>query len=100
MGDSAAASIHSGPPGQITKRDLLQLVATAGAAVGVGAVAWPFIDSMNPAKDVLALSSVEIDLSPVIAGQGIPVVWQGKPVFVRHRTPDEIKQVQATPLSE
>src|SRR3954453_6499638 len=100
MADSTAASTHSGPPGDITKRDLLQLVATAGAAIGVGALAWPFIDSMNPSKDVLALSTVDIDLSPVIAGQGITVVWQGKPVFVRHRTPEEIKQVQATPLSQ
>jgi ubiquinol-cytochrome c reductase iron-sulfur subunit len=63
MADSAAASTHSGPPGDVTKRDLLQLVATAGAAIGVAAVAWPFVDSMNPSKDVLALSSVEIDLS-------------------------------------
>src|SRR3954447_20826681 len=100
MADSAAASTHSGPPGDITKRDLLQLVATAGAAIGVGALAWPFIDSMNPSKDVLALSTVDIDLSPVVAGQGITVVWQGKPGFVRHRTPEEIKQVQDTPLSQ
>jgi len=79
---------------------LLKLVATAGAAIGVGAVAWPFIDSMNPSKDVLALASVEIDLSPVVEGQGITVVWQGKPVFVRHRTAEEVKQVEATPLSQ
>jgi ubiquinol-cytochrome c reductase iron-sulfur subunit len=55
---------------------------------------------MNPSRDVLALSTVDIDLSPVVAGQGITVVWQGKPVFVRHRTPEEIKQVQDTPLSQ
>ena len=42
---------------------------------------------MNPSKDVLALSSVEVDLTPIVAGQGITVLWQGKPIFVRHRTP-------------
>ena len=41
---------------------------------------------MNPSKDVLALSSVEVDLTPIVAGQGITVLWQGKPIFVRHRT--------------
>ena len=31
---------------------------------------------------------------------GITAVWRGKPIFVRHRTPDEIKKVEAVPLSE
>jgi ubiquinol-cytochrome c reductase iron-sulfur subunit len=96
---SAAASIHPGPAGDVTKRDLLSLVATAGAAIGIGAVAWPFIDSMNPSKDVLALASVELDLSPIVEGQGITILWQGKPIFVRHRTAAEIKGAQDTPLS-
>jgi len=79
---------------------MLTLVTISGAAIGVAAVAWPFIDSMNPSKDVLALSAVEVDLSPVIEGQGITVVWQGKPIFVRHRTPAEIKEAENTPLSD
>ncbi len=39
-------------------------------------------------------------MTPVPAGQGITVVWRGKPVFVRHRTPEEIKTAQAVPLSQ
>ena len=93
MADSSAATAHHGPrPDDVTKRDLLQLVADAGAAIGAGAIAWPLIDCMNPAKDVLALSSVEVDLTPIVEGQGITVVWHGKPIFVRHRTADEIKE--------
>ncbi len=61
---------------------------------------WPLVDSMNPAGDVLALSSVEVDLSPIPEGMGITAVWRGKPIFVRHRTPDEIKTVQAVPLNQ
>ncbi len=53
-----------------TKRDFLKLVAGAGAAVGVGAIAWPLIDSMNPSKDVLAVSTTEVDLTPITAGMG------------------------------
>ncbi len=90
---------HSGAP-QATKRDFLKLVAGAGAAIGVGAIAWPLIDSMNPASDVLALSSVEIDLTPITVGMGITAVWRGKPIFVRHRTADEIKTVEAVPLNQ
>jgi ubiquinol-cytochrome c reductase iron-sulfur subunit len=109
MADSSAAAAahhpapHGGPHGEdadVTKRDLLQLIATAGAVIGVGAIAWPLIDSMNPSKDVLALSSVDVDLTPVIEGQGITIVWQGKPIFVRHRTAAEIKEAQDVKLND
>jgi ubiquinol-cytochrome c reductase iron-sulfur subunit len=90
---------HAGAP-QATKRDFLKLVAGAGAAIGVGAIAWPLIDSMNPGGDVLALSSVDIDLTPITVGMGITAVWRGKPIFVRHRTADEIKTVEAVPLNQ
>jgi ubiquinol-cytochrome c reductase iron-sulfur subunit len=82
------------------RRDFLQLVTGAAAAIGVGAIAWPFIDSMNPSRDVLALASVEVDLTPIPAGQGITVLWRGKPVFVRHRTEKEIKEAEDVPLSQ
>ncbi len=83
-----------------TKRDFLKLLVGSGAVIGAAAIAWPFIDSMNPASDVLALSSVEVDISPVEAGSGITVVWRGKPIFVRHRTDAEIKTTQEVKLSE
>ncbi|HVZ08754.1 ubiquinol-cytochrome c reductase iron-sulfur subunit [Rhodopila sp.] len=99
----AAVSGHGpggGPGGEVTKRDMIKLIATAGAAIGVGAIAWPFIDSMNPSADVLALSSVETDLTPIAEGSGITIVWQGKPIFVRHRTPTEIKEAEDVKLSQ
>ena len=83
-----------------TKRDFLKLLTGSAVAIGVGAVVWPFVDSMAPAKDVLALSSIEVDLSPIAEGSGITVVWQGKPVFIRHRTADEIKTVSAVPQKD
>ena len=82
------------------KRDFLKLVAAAGAAVGVGAMVWPMIDSMNPSADVLALGSVEVDLAPVPVGQAITVVWRGKPMFIRHRSPEEIKAAQDVKLAQ
>ncbi len=83
-----------------SKRDFLKLVAASAAAVGVGAIAWPLIDSMNPSKDVLAVSSTTVDLTPISAGMAITVLWRGKPVFVRHRTPEEIKAAEDAKMSE
>ena len=70
------------------------------AAVGVVAAAWPFIDQMNPSAAALALSSVEVDLSPVALGQQIVVKWRGHPLFVRRRTPKEITESKAVAVSE
>jgi ubiquinol-cytochrome c reductase iron-sulfur subunit len=99
MSDSAAASAH-GHPGAVTKRDFLKLVTGSAAAIGAGAIAWSFLDYMNPSADVLALSAVDVDLAPISAGSGITVLWQGKPIFVRHRTPPEIKEAEDVKLSE
>ena len=72
------------------KRDFL-FVTTAGLAVAGGAITvFSLIDTMNPAKDVLALSTTEVDLSPVEEGQSLTVMWRGKPIFIRHRTNGEI----------
>jgi ubiquinol-cytochrome c reductase iron-sulfur subunit len=93
---------YAGKPGYKgeTRRDFLYLTAAAAATVGVCTVTWPFIDSMNPAADVLALSSTEVDLAPIAVGQAVTVMWRGKPVFIRHRTPAEIIAAQDIPLSE
>lgn len=92
------------PPGTAAdaggRRDFLTLTTAAFTAVGVGAVAWPFIASMNPSRDVLALASTEVDLAPVALGQAVTVMWRGKPVFIRHRTPENVAAARATPLSE
>jgi ubiquinol-cytochrome c reductase iron-sulfur subunit len=83
-----------------SRRDFLILATTAIGAVGVAAAAWPFIQSMNPAADTLALSSTEVDLAPVAVGQSITVKWRGKPVFIRHRTEKEIKEAEDVSLAD
>ena len=76
------------------RRDFIYIAGGAAAAVGVGATIWPFIDQMNPAADTRAMATTDVDLSAVAVGQQIKVMWQGKPVFVRHRTPSEIARAQ------
>ncbi len=97
---AAATVAQHGQPDIVSKRDFLKLVTISGAAIGGAAFAWPFIDSMNPSKDVLALSSVEVDLTPIQEGQGITVVWRGKPIFVRHLTGKEWQEAAAAPLPD
>lgn len=74
-----------------TRRDFITLTASAMAAIGGATALWPFIQSMNPAADTLALASTELDLGAIAEGQAVKVMWRGKPVFVRHRTQAEIE---------
>ena len=83
-----------------TRRDFLELVTWSTVAVGGAAMVWPLVDQMNPSADVLALSQTEVDLSLIEQGQAIKVIWRGKPVFVRHRTPDDIKAAEDVDLAE
>ena len=85
----AALPTQVGPGESQTRRDFLTYATVTTGAAGTALALWPFIHSMNPAADVLALSSSEVDLTPVVPGQAITVTWRGKPVFIRHRTPEE-----------
>jgi ubiquinol-cytochrome c reductase iron-sulfur subunit len=77
-----------------TRRDFIHIATGTVAAVGVGLAAWPFIDQMNPSSAVLALSSIEVDLTPIQEGQQIVTLWRSKPVFIRRRTKKEIAEAQ------
>jgi ubiquinol-cytochrome c reductase iron-sulfur subunit len=83
-----------------TRRDFLYLATASLAAIGTASFIWPFIDSMNPSADVLALASIDVNLSPVAVGQSITVSWRGKPVFIRHRTPEEIEAARSVNMAE
>jgi ubiquinol-cytochrome c reductase iron-sulfur subunit len=83
-----------------TRRDFLSIVAATSAAVGAGVIAWPLVDSLNPSSDVLAMAFTEVDLTSIRPGQGIVLLWQGRPVFVRHRTPQEIEAAKSVQITE
>lgn len=99
-GANLSAAGAAAPPAEPARRDFLQLTTTAFAVVGVGAVAWPFLFSLAPSKDVLALASTDVDIGPIQEGMAVTVMWRGKPVFVRHRTPAEIEAARAVSLAE
>lgn len=93
---------HSAAPTEQgeTRRDFIVLTSYAMAGIGAAAVIWPFVDSMNPSADVLALASTEVDISAIEKGQEIKVMWRGKPVFIRHRTKKNIEAAEAVKLED
>ena len=99
MADTVVTTNPGGAPAHAdddpSRRDFINIAAAVAAVGGVGAVAWPLIDQMNPSGDTLALASIEFDLSKVQEGQQVVVKWRGKPVFVRYRTPKEIAEAVA-----
>ncbi|WP_299281740.1 ubiquinol-cytochrome c reductase iron-sulfur subunit [uncultured Tateyamaria sp.] len=82
------------------RRDFL-FYATGGAgAVVAGAAVWPLVNQMNPSADVLALSSIQVDVSSLEPGTQLTVKWLGKPVFIRRRSAEEIEAARDVDLSE
>ena len=82
------------------RRDFLYIATGAVGAVGAASLAIPLIDQMNPSASVLALASIEVDLSPVEVGQSITVKWRGNPVIIRHRTAKEIDEAKAVKITD
>ena len=78
------------------KRNFLVKLTSVVAGVGVAAACIPFIASMNPSSDVLAQTTTEVDLTNIPIGGMHTIAWQGKPVFVLHRSAKQILISQAT----
>jgi ubiquinol-cytochrome c reductase iron-sulfur subunit len=57
------------------------------------------VGAWSASKDVLALAKVEVNLNDIPAGKNLVIKWRGKPLFVKHRTPEEIAAEQAVDVS-
>src|SRR5690606_2470074 len=74
-------------------------VGTACAVGGVAGVATavPFVSTFAPsAKARAAGAPVEVDLSGIAPGEMRTVEWRGKPVWILHRTPEQIEGLKKT----
>ena len=87
-------------PGKKNRRDFIFTASYTVGAIGLGATIWPLVDQMNPDKSVRALASTEVDVSQIQPGNSITVLWRGKPVFVKRRTPEEIAEAKKVNLDE
>lgn len=79
-----------------TRRDFLGILTASVAGGGALAASIPFVSSMNPTSDVLDKATVEIDLSKINVGQEKTVAWQGKPVFIVHRTAEVVASMESS----
>ncbi|KAH8594373.1 Rieske [2Fe-2S] iron-sulfur domain-containing protein [Bisporella sp. PMI_857] len=72
------------------------MVGTMGAltAAGAKATVQDFLVNMSASADVLAMAKVEVDLNTIPEGKNVIIKWRGKPVFIRHRTADEIAEAE------
>lgn len=78
------------PKREIRRRDFIHVAPVAFAAVGTVAATIQLVNTMNPSADVLALSTTEVDLAPIELGQRVTVSWRNQPVFIIHRTAQQI----------
>lgn len=83
-----------------SRREFVTTAAYCTAGIGAVCAVLPLVDTMNPSKDVAALASVEIDVSGIKVGEEKTFKWQGKPIFVRRRTKEEIKAAQDTQMTD
>ena len=82
------------------RRDFLYYATAGTGAVVAVAAAWPLVNSMNPSADVQAASQMRVDVSGVAEGTQLTVLFLGKPMFIRRRTPDEIEAARAVEMSD
>jgi len=54
---------------------------------------------MSASADVLALASADFDISGIKKGTTVTVKWRGKPVFIKHRTEEEIAEAEQVSLT-
>ena len=89
------ADSHAAPGTEPTRRDMLFIATGAAVAVAGAAAVWPFVRSLAPdAETIAAGAPVDLDLTPIQAGQIVKLFWRGKLIFVRHRTEAEIKSAE------
>lgn len=90
------------PPGDPSKRAFAYFVLTGGRFVYASLarlLVLKFVLSMSASKDVLALASLEVDLSSVEPGTTVTVKWRGKPVFIRRRTEEDIELANSVDIA-
>lgn len=85
-----------------SSRKLFSYMFTLGSGLSAAflgkTVATEFVLSMAATADVLALSKIEVDISQIPEGKNMTYKWRGKPLFIRHRSEEEIASEEAVDL--
>ena len=93
LNQTAAFSVSKVPADLARRRTLVMATSILGG-LGIAATAVPFIGSMLPSERAKAAGApVETDISKLKPGELVTVEWQGKPVWILHRTDDMLRQL-------
>ena len=77
------------------RRHFLTVATVATGAVGAAFVAVPFLASWKPSARAKAMGApVEMDVSKLEPGAMLKVEWRGKAIYVVHRTPQMLAQLE------
>jgi ubiquinol-cytochrome c reductase iron-sulfur subunit len=95
--EHAETGMAPAPEDGVRRRDFINIAAVSFAGVGAAACLYPLINQMNPSADVLALASIEVDVSQIQPGQAIKTIFRKQPLFIRNLTPQEIAAANAVP---
>merc|ERR1719479_484123 len=66
-----------------------------GGAYAAKSLVSHFVLSWSASQDVLALAKIEVKLGDIPEGKNMTFKWRGKPLFIRHRTAQEVEIEQA-----
>ena len=78
----------------VQRRHVLTVAAGVTAAVGIAGSAYPFLASLKPSARAKAEGGpVTVDIDKIDPGQQKTVIWRGKPVWILHRTAEEIREL-------
>ncbi|NBV54316.1 MAG: ubiquinol-cytochrome c reductase iron-sulfur subunit [Proteobacteria bacterium] len=72
------------------RRSFLINTTTALGLAGAACVALPFVQSMNPNRAVQAMATLDVNLAEIPEGDFKTYLWQGKPVFIWHRSAQQV----------
>lgn len=68
-------------------------------AMAARAAVIDFLAPLSPSAATQATAQTELDLSAIPVGKNLIVKWRGKPVFIRHRTQEEIDEMSSVDLA-
>ena len=100
LGSGPDGASDAGANGDVRRRDFINIAAVSVAGVGAAVTLYPLVNQMNPSADVLALASIEVDVSAIQPGQAVKTIFRKQPLFIRHLTPAEIRTANAVSPSE
>jgi ubiquinol-cytochrome c reductase iron-sulfur subunit len=69
------------------------------AAYGAKAIVHDIVQNIAPSADVLAMAKIEVKLDEIPLGKTVVVKWRSKPLFIKHRSPEDIEKERAVDIN-